>query len=56
MANIFPPMFSLTQSLLEGASGGGTKAVALRPKSPGSRVLTTVDDWGRRGGLEMEEG
>lgn len=34
-----PPMFSRTQSFLEGASGVGTKEVALRPKSPGSMVV-----------------
>lgn len=41
VANIFPPMLSLTQSFLEEASGAGTNAVARRPKSPDSVVLAT---------------
>ncbi len=48
-------MFNLTQSFLEGASGVGTKAVALNPKSPGSMVLTTEKGWGAGGGLVVVE-
>lgn len=53
VANILPPMFSLTQSFLDGASGVGTKAVAFRPKSPGSSVLV---DCGIGGGLDTGGG
>ena len=49
MANVFPPIFSRTQSFLEEASGVVTKDVALSPKSPVSRVLVNADTCG--GGL-----
>lgn len=51
VANVFPPIFSRTQSFLEEASGVVTKEVALSPKSPVSRVLTVVNADTCGGGL-----
>ncbi len=39
VAKIFPPTFSLTQSLREGASGVDNKVVLRREKSVGSLTL-----------------
>ena len=45
MANILPPMFNLTQSFRDVASGVGARAVTLRLKSPPcSGVLVTEDE------------
>ena len=51
VANILPPTLSRTQSFLEVASGVGTSAVTLNPKSPTvSLVLATVAAPGSCGG------
>lgn len=55
VANILPPMFSLTQSFLEGASGVEINDVALSPKSPGSMLLLAITIEEGCGGVVLVE-